>query len=54
MKAGRDPMAFVALLGRLTDDEAGEKKTGWLSTHPSAGDRAKMVEEQVRRLQEGR
>lgn len=47
--AGRDPTAFVKLLQRITKDE-GEKKTGWLSTHPSSGDRMKSVTDYARKI----
>lgn len=43
LKTGRDPLAFIALLERITKDVPGTKKTNWLSTHPGNNDRRKSV-----------
>ncbi len=50
VKAGRNPLAFVGLLERLTEKMGGSGETGWLSTHPGTKDRRKSVEEQAREL----
>lgn len=50
VKAGRDPLAFVRLLERVTAGVPGAKKTGWMSTHPGADDRRKAVGEYAEKL----
>ncbi len=44
--AGRDPLAFINLLERIT----GGGETSYLSTHPATTDRRKSVEDKVRDL----
>jgi predicted Zn-dependent protease len=50
VKAGRNPVAFVALLERITKDIPGTKRTNWLSTHPGNEDRRKSVTEIAKSL----
>ena len=48
LKVKRDPLAFVALLERVTKDLPGAKGTNWLSTHPGTEDRRRRVGEIAR------
>jgi Zn-dependent protease with chaperone function len=48
--AGRNPLAFVDLLDRITADHGGSKKTGWLSSHPGTDDRRSSVSEKAKSL----
>lgn len=48
--AGRDPTAFVTLLGRITGERTDRQGSDWLSTHPSAGDRMKSVRDYAREI----
>ncbi len=43
LKAGRNPVAFIGLLERITKDIPGAQKTSWLSTHPGNEDRKRSV-----------
>lgn len=43
LAAGRDPVAFVDLLDRLTADAPGARETGYFSTHPGTSDRRDAV-----------
>ena len=49
-EAGRNPLAFVALLDRITKGSPGSKNTGWLSTHPGTDDRRQSVTDYARSL----
>lgn len=48
--AGRDPTAFVTLLGRITGEKGDSGGSDWLSTHPSTGDRMKSVTDYAREI----
>jgi Zn-dependent protease with chaperone function len=50
VEAGRNPIAFVDLLDRITKDSPSAKKTGWMSTHPGTEDRRNAVTEKARAL----
>ncbi len=50
LKAGRNPIAFIALLERITKDIPGAQKTSWLSSHPGNEDRKKSVTEIAKTL----
>ncbi|MGE0231076.1 MAG: M48 family metallopeptidase [Flavobacteriaceae bacterium] len=49
LAAGRDPFAFIDLIGRITKDE-GEDGSNWLSTHPGTQDRRGAVAAHVESL----
>lgn len=44
LRAGRDPVAFVDLLDRITRDAPSARQTNWFSTHPGTEDRRGAVE----------
>lgn len=50
VKAGRDPLAFVGLLDRITGAKGASAGTNWLSTHPGTKDRRETVSAIARRL----
>ncbi len=53
-QAGRDPIAFVRLLERITKNTPSAKKTGWMSTHPGTEDRRKSVAEYAEKIRTAR
>jgi Zn-dependent protease with chaperone function len=48
--AGRNPVAFVDLLERITQSDPGQEETGYLSSHPGTVDRRKAVSEKAKAL----
>jgi Zn-dependent protease with chaperone function len=50
VKAGRNPLAFVALLGRMSAGRPEAENTGWLSTHPGTADRERDVVRHAERV----
>lgn len=54
VKAGRDPVAFVDLLDRITDNAPSARTTNWFSTHPGTEDRRDNVDALVEELRQAR
>jgi len=50
IRANRDPIAFVDLLDRIIGESKSDRKTGWLSTHPSNSDRRASVTAHAKEL----
>ena len=50
VQAGRNPIAFVDLLDRITKEKGASGKTGWFDTHPGTNDRRDSVTKEAVRL----
>ena len=50
LSKGRNPLAFIDLLGRITKDDGTKKESNWLATHPGTFNRAQAVKEAMKKF----